>query len=56
MNYNEWLELLETLKKSSKIEYVEKFKNEPLNENLKEMLKPKIKEMIDQRFNRSISR
>ena len=54
MTYNEWLELLDILKKSSKREYMDKLINEPTNNNIQDALSPKIKDMIYERFRTSI--
>ena len=50
MNYNEWLELLDILTKSSDNNYIEKVLNEPLNPNLIDKIKPKIINMIHERL------
>ena len=55
MSYSEWLELLELLKTSSKKEYIEKFLNEPINNNLSQNLKPKIIDMLVSRFSYSVN-
>ena len=54
MTYDEWLELLKKLETTSHIEDIEKFKNEPLKENLNYLLVPKINDMIIEKFNRGI--
>ncbi len=56
MTYDEWLNLLKRLETTSHIEDIEKFKNEPLNENLNYLLVPKIKDMIITKFNKGIDR
>ena len=55
MTYEEWLALIDLLKKSPKKEYIEKLTNEPVNENLKAALVPKIKSMVTDRFENIIN-
>jgi len=55
MTYDEWLLLIKRLEKSSNKEDVERFINEPTNENLGELLRPKIKTMIYNRLYNTIN-
>ena len=56
MKYDEWLDLLKRLEKTSHKEDIDKFLSEPLNENINYLLAPKIKDMIIEKFNNSINR
>lgn len=56
MKYDEWLDLLKKLEKTSHKEDIDKFLSEPLNENINYLLAPKIKDMIIEKFNNSINR
>ena len=56
MKYDEWLDLLKRLEKTSHKEDIDKFLSEPLNENINYLLAPKIKDTIIEKFNNSINR
>ena len=55
MTYEQWLELLKKLEKTSHQEDIDLFKNEPYNENINPLLVPKIKDMLIEKFNRYIN-
>lgn len=54
MTYDEWLGLIKKLENSTNKEDVEKFNNEPINNNINELLRPKIKVMILNRLYKTI--
>ena len=55
MTYDQWLELLKRLERTSHQEDINLFKNEPYNDNINSLLAPKIKNMLIDKFNRYIN-
>ena len=55
MTYDQWLELLKRLERTSHQEDINLFKNEPYNDNINPLLAPKIKNMLIDKFNRYIN-
>lgn len=57
MNYEEWLNIIDTLKKGSTDKtLLEKMQNAEINENINNMLIPKLIELIKARFTISINK
>lgn len=55
MTYKEWTEILDILKTTSKKEYLNKFLNEPTNNNIIEFISPRIKNMLYDRMSHAIN-
>lgn len=57
MKYEEWLECLENLKRSTpNNEILKQLQNEPLNSNISSLLEPKIIDTINYKLNQSINK
>ena len=57
MNYEQWLEKIEELKKSNiNTEKLNILKNESLNENIFDILEPKLIDLVNTKFEKSVSK
>jgi Zn-dependent M32 family carboxypeptidase len=55
MNYNEWLDIIELLKRSNRnYQYLERIKKTAYNQNIEEMLTPKLEELIIEKLKKAI--
>ena len=55
MNYDEWINAIETLLKRNDEEIKNKLLNDEINPNFSSMLEPKIKELIKEKLKKSIN-
>ena len=57
MTYNEWLELIDLVKRSNRnTTYLDQMLAAPNNESINEMLKPKLVELITDKFAKAVKR
>ena len=55
MNYNEWLDIIDLLKRSNRnYQYLERIKKSAYNQNIEEMLTPKLEELIIEKLKKAI--
>ena len=56
MNYQEWLDVIETLRVSNKDDLIKRIAEEPENPNISNLLAPKLDQLIKDRFQKSINK
>jgi len=56
MNYQEWLDAIETLRVSNKDDLIKRIAEEPENPNISNLLAPKLDQLIKDRFQKSINK
>ena len=56
MTYEEWLNIIDELKKTNNVEQLNILKNTPINENLSHMIETKLSNLVKEKFEKSISK
>ena len=56
MTYEEWLNIIDELKKTNNVEQINILKNTHINENLSHMIETKLSNLVKEKFEKSISK